>query len=183
MRELSLNILDIAKNSTKAEASLITIEVDISKKEDFIEITISDDGKGMSEELLKRVASPFSTTRTTRKVGMGIPLFKEACEVTGGSFEITSKLGIGTTTKGNFVLSSIDRMPLGDLASTVTSLIMGDPQIDFNLKLKSDKSEFNFDTREVKEMLEESDLSSPEVIMYLNDYLKENIKKIFGGNL
>ena len=111
MEELALNILDIACNSVRAKASLIRIDVAADTKKDVLQISVSDDGKGMSEEFLKTVTDPFATTRTTRKVGMGIPLFKMAAESADGAFAITSKVGVGTTTKASFALSHIDRMP------------------------------------------------------------------------
>ncbi|MEG2117272.1 MAG: ATP-binding protein [Clostridia bacterium] len=183
MRELSLNILDIAKNSTKAGSTLIEIEVEIEEVEDLIKITIKDNGCGMTEEFLKTVVDPFSTTRTTRKVGMGIPLFLEACESTGGTFDIASKVNVGTVVVGTLGLSHIDRMPLGNLSDTMTILIMGDAETEFILKLKKAENEFVFDTREVKEILGESDLSSPTVITYLKEFLNENINNITGGNI
>ena len=183
MRELSLNILDIAKNSTKANASLVEIFVSINEGEDLLEIKIVDNGKGMTEEFLKNIVDPFTTTRTTRKVGMGIPLFVEACESTGGSFRISSKVGVGTKVVGTFGLNHIDRMPLGNVADTVATLIMGDPVVDFNLTVTKSDEEFKFNTKEVKEMLGEDDLSEPTIITYLKDYMKENIEKITGGNL
>ena len=112
MRELSLNILDIAQNSISAGASLITIDVSESREEHLLTLTVSDNGCGMDEEQLQNVCDPFFTTRTTRKVGMGIPLFRLAAEQTGGSFEITSKKGVGTSTKAVFHSDSIDFTPL-----------------------------------------------------------------------
>lgn len=113
MRELSLNILDIAQNSISAGASLITIEVSEDTREHLLSLTVSDNGCGMDEETLRNVCDPFFTTRTTRKVGMGIPLFRLAAEQTGGSFEITSEKGVGTSTKAVFHSDSIDFTPLG----------------------------------------------------------------------
>lgn len=183
MRELSLNILDISKNSTKAKATLVQIEVEILKKENLLKITIKDNGCGMTNDFVKSVVDPFTTTRTTRKVGMGIPLFKEACESTNGQFEIFSEVSKGTTVVGTLGLDHIDRMPLGNLADTIAILIMGDKDVDFVLKVKNDEEEFVFDTKEVKEMLGESDLSTPSVITYLKEFMEENINNITGGNI
>lgn len=183
MRELSLNILDISKNSTKAGASVVEIQVEIDEVSDLIKIQITDNGCGMSEEFLKNVVDPFSTTRTTRKVGMGIPLFKEACESTNGTFEIKSTVGVGTTISGTFGLSHIDRMPLGNLADTIAILISGDADVEFVLKLCKGEKQFVFDTREVKEILGESDLTEPTVITYLKELMTENINEITGGNI
>jgi signal transduction histidine kinase len=119
MQELSENILDIAQNSISANAKNITIKLEESIRDDSLIITIADDGKGMSEEFLAQVTSPFKTTRTTRKVGLGISFLKEAAEIADGRFEISSRLGVGTTVKALFVRSHIDRQPVGALADTI----------------------------------------------------------------
>lgn len=150
MRELSLNILDIAQNSISAGASLITIDVSESREEHLLTLTVSDNGCGMDEEQLQNVCDPFFTTRTTRKVGMGIPLFRLAAEQTGGSFEITSKKGVGTSTKAVFHSDSIDFTPLGDMTSTVTVLISMNTDRDFIYRRSADEKEFVLDTREIK---------------------------------
>ena len=177
MRELALHILDIAENSVKAKATLVTVE--IIAKDNLLTIRISDDGRGMSEEFLSRVTDPFTTTRTTRKVGMGIPLFKQASETSGGTFNIKSKLGEGTTVSVTFKLDDIDRMPLGDVAETATTLLY--PDCDFRWIYKVDDREFVFYTREVKEELEGIPIDSPEIIAFLKSMIKENIESINGG--
>ena len=131
MRELSLNVMDVAQNSVRAKASLVTITVDESDKDDFLQISIADDGCGMTEEQVQQVIDPFFTTRTTRKVGLGVPLFKLSAEQTGGSFEIKSKLNVGTTTTARYVKSHVDMTPLGDINDTVKILIQCNPDIDF----------------------------------------------------
>ncbi len=177
MRELALHVLDIAENSVKANATLVTIE--ISAVNDVLTISIADDGKGMSEEFLAKVTDPFTTTRTTRKVGMGIPLFKQAAETSGGTFNIKSELGNGTTVTVTFKLNDIDRMPLGDVAETATTLLY--PECDFRWIYRVGEEEFVFDTREVKEELQGIPIDSPEIISFLKSMLKENIESINGG--
>lgn len=181
MRELSLNILDIAQNSVTANAKQVVIEVFASIKNDVLRISVEDDGKGMSEELLRSVVDPFTTTRTTRKVGMGIPLFKESAEVTGGSFEITSKVGVGTKTTATYVLSSIDRMPIGDLAGTMQSLYTANSDVDFVLKVVSDEDEYEFSTAEAKRILEVDSLENPDISLAVYGMLDENIKELLKG--
>ena len=181
MEELALNILDIACNSARANASLITIEITASSKTDSLEIIVSDNGKGMDEEFLKTVADPFSTTRKTRKVGMGIPLFKMAAESAGGEFSIESAVGVGTRTRATFGLSHIDRMPLGDVASSITALIGQATDSDIVLKYRVNEEEYVFDTREVKDILQGVDINSAEIIVYLKEMIDENIAKINGG--
>ena len=130
MQELSLNILDIAQNSIVANATLIEIGVEVDEK-DFLTITIRDNGKGMDEESVKNVINPFFTSRTTRKVGLGVPFFKQAAEDTGGSFHIESQVGVGTTIKAVFDTTNIDYTPLGEVWDTVAILIQMNETIDF----------------------------------------------------
>lgn len=174
MTELSLNVLDVAQNSVKAGAGLIEITVSADTKSDRLVITIKDDGCGMSEEQVSRVTDPFYTTRTTRKVGLGVPFYKLAAESTGGSFEITSQIGSGTTVTAEFVISHIDRMPLGDMTETMHSLITMNADIDFLYTYRIDGREFTLDTRELREILGGIPLNTPEVSEYIKEYLKEN---------
>lgn len=175
MPELSLNILDVTQNSVTAGATLIKINIDASTADDRLTISISDNGCGMTEEQVQNVTDPFFTSRTTRKVGLGIPFFKMAAELTGGSFRIESKVGEGTTTTAIFGLSSIDRMPLGDLPGTMTALIGPSPEIDFVLTMDFDEKGFVMDTRQFREILGGISLSEPEVLTYIRDYVKENM--------
>lgn len=181
MRELSLNILDIAQNSVVANAKTVTISVLVESDVDKLVLSVSDDGKGMSKEMLENVIDPFTTTRTTRKVGMGIPLFKESAEVTGGSFEIRSEIGVGTTTTATYVLSSIDRMPIGDLAGTMQSLFTVNNDINFVLKINADGEEYEFSTDEAKRILEVNSLEDPDVSIAIYGMLDENIKELLKG--
>ena len=174
MRELSLNILDIAQNSISAGASLITIDISESREEHLLTLMVSDNGCGMDEEQLQNVCDPFITTRTTRKVGMGIPLFRLAAEQTGGSFEITSKKGVGTSTKAVFHSDSIDFTPLGDMTSTVTVLISMNTDRDFIYRRSADEKEFVLDTREIKNILDGVPLDNPDVVQWMKEYIDEN---------
>lgn len=175
MPELSLNILDVAKNSVTAGASLITITVAANTAADTLKIAIADNGCGMSEEQVARVTDPFFTTRTTRKVGLGIPFFKMAAELTGGSFTIDSTLNVGTTTTAIFGLRHIDRMPMGDLAGSLSTLIQASPDIDFVLDYSADDNAFTMDTREFRAILGDVPLNMPEVLGYIEGFISENI--------
>ena len=179
MRELSLNILDIAQNSITANASLITIEVLENTLEHTLLIGIYDNGKGMSEEQVKSVIDPFFTTRTTRKVGMGIPLFKMAAEQTGGSLEIKSELGVGTQIRATFKTDSVDFTPLGDVASTIQMLITMNTDRDFVYKHKVDEKEFVCDTRELKAILGDVPLDTYEVSQWILEFIKENTEVLY----
>ncbi len=172
--ELSLNVLDIAENSVVAGASLIGIYIDTDKKADTLTITIEDNGCGMSPEKLSRVTDPFYTTRTTRKVGLGLSFFKQAAEMTGGSFSITSEEGVGTTVTAVFGYSHIDRMPLGDINETLITLILCNPNIDFMFRHYEDGEGAELDTREIKAVLEDVPITEPDVISYIRTLLVEN---------
>lgn len=177
MPELSLNILDVAQNSITAGAKLIEIKISSDTKADQLKISISDNGCGMTREQTERVVDPFYTTRTTRKVGLGVPFFKMAAEMAGGKFDINSQQGEGTKTTAVFQLSHIDRMPLGDLAGTMTALIGPNPEIDFVLKYNVDEKSFIMDTREFKAVLGDVKLSEPEILSYISSFLTENISE------
>lgn len=178
MKEISLNILDIAQNSIAANAGTVRIEISEDAETDRMTVTIADDGKGMSEEMLATVTDPFTTGRTTRRVGLGIPLLKMAAELTGGSLDIKSKLGEGTTVTAVFGLSHIDRQPLGDIASTIHQLAVMNENTDFLYVHSIDGRVFEFDTKEVKKILGGVPLNTPEVSIWLLEYLNENEKAI-----
>jgi len=178
MRELSMHILDIAQNSIVAGASLIQITVDENLKEDTLTITIEDNGKGMTEEELSMVTSPFFTSRTTRKVGLGIPMFKASAEACDGGFKIDSKKGKGTYIEAKFKHSHIDRVPLGNIPDTMIVLINSDINIDFIYKhLKNDK-QYILDTKEIKEVLGEVPINSIEVLDWIKINIIEGIKDL-----
>jgi len=178
MRELSLNVLDIAQNSISANASLIEIEVSESTVNKELLIGIYDNGKGMTSEQVQSVIDPFFTTRTTRKVGLGIPLFKMAAEMTGGSLEIESEVGTGTKVRAVFKTDHVDFTPIGDLTSTVVILITMNLHTDFIYKRSLDSKEFTVDTRQLKEILGDVPLNEPGIVGWLTDYIKENTNQL-----
>jgi len=173
MKELSLHILDLVQNSLRAGAKCICISVADSVSQDQVEITIEDDGLGMEPALLRTVTEPFVTTRTTRKMGMGIPLFQMAAEQADGRFHIDSTPGQGTTLRGTFVRSHIDRPPLGDIMETLVTLIQGAPDVDFIYGYMTDTQRFQFDTREIREILEDVPLNTPDVLHWIRGHLQE----------
>ena len=176
MPELSLNILDVAQNSVTAGSALTTVSVAADTAENRLTIRILDTGCGMTPEQVQKVTDPFYTTRTTRKVGLGVPFFKMAAEMTGGSFQIDSTVGKGTAVTAVFTLDHIDRMPLGDIASTMTALIGPNPDRDFILDYRVDDRHFTMDTREFRSVLgPEISLSEPQVLAYIAGYIGENI--------
>lgn len=181
MPEISLNILDVAENSTRAGASLVEITVKADTVSDRLTVIIADDGCGMTEEQVSQVTDPFFTSRTTRKVGLGVPFFKYAAESTGGTFTITSQPGVGTTVTAVFVLSHIDRMPLGDITSTIHTLIVYHPESNFLYHYCYNDASFTLDTREFREILGDVSFDTPEISDYIREYLTENKQETDGG--
>ncbi len=189
MKELSLNVLDIAENSLKAGATLT--EIYLVETDELLTLTIKDNGCGMSEETLRSVTDPFYTTRTTRRVGLGIPLFKLAAEQTGGSLTITSKTASeseahGTQVTATFFKNHLDFTPLGDIASTVTTLIQGHPDVDFLYthtfagKDGEGQAEASvvLDTRDIRQILEDIPLCSPEILVWIRENLNSQYEEI-----
>lgn len=180
MKELSLNVLDITKNSVRAQAKNILISLTLDEV-GLLTLVIKDDGCGMDDETLKRVSDPFYTTRTTRKVGMGIPLLKLASEQAGGEVNIESTVGVGTCVTATFDTKSLDFTPIGDIVSTVVTLIMGAPDIDFLYLHTTPLGEVRLDTRELRAVLgEDVSLSNFEVVEWMRGYLEEQYE-ILGG--
>ena len=175
MKELSLNILDITENSVSAGASLIEIDVleDTSLK--TLSVCIRDNGRGMSEEMVENVRDPFCTTRTTRKVGMGIPLFRMAAEMTGGHLELSSKLGAGTTIAAHFKTDSIDFNPIGDLDTTILPLILMHEDIDFVYRFGIDENEF--EKLNKKDIISICDYYKKKNLNFLKKMLKEEERR------
>ncbi len=186
MKELSLNILDIAGNSVRAEATLI--EILLEETEETLSFTIKDDGRGMTRELLARVTDPFATTRTTRKVGLGIPFLKMEAEQTGGYLTIESRSieefpdAHGTVLSSRFVKTHIDYIPLGDIVETVCTLVHGMGKIDLLFRHSYLDREVTLSTADMREMLgDELPLSSPDVIEWLRAYLSEGYAELYGN--
>ncbi len=174
MQEISLNVLDIAQNSISAGARLVTISAREDTPASLLTITIADDGRGMTPEQVEHVTDPFYTTRTTRRVGLGVPFFKMASEMTGGEFTIDSQPGKGTVVRAVFHTDHIDCMPLGDLEETIFTLVTLNPGIDFRYEREVDGATAVLDTREFREILGDVPLNAPEVTQFIRDYLNEN---------
>lgn len=180
MKDLSMHIMDILQNSTRAKAKNITLEVLEDILADTLTLVFKDDGCGMSEEMVRNVVNPFFTTRTTRKVGLGLPLLKQNAEMTGGSVEIRSKEGEGTLVTAVFGLSHIDRPPMGDLPGTLVLTIAAHPEIHFVFHFGRSNSDndtdYVLDTDELYEALDGVSLQEPEVMAYIKEMVAENIR-------
>lgn len=178
IKDISLFILDIVQNSIRAESKNIEIIINENKKENTLLISIIDDGKGMDEKALKKVEDPFYTTRTTRKVGLGIPLLKLSAEMTQGKFEIKSQKGVGTKIFVEYQYEHIDRPPLGDVTETIITLIMLNSDVDFLYKYIYNRKEFLLCTKEVKKILDGANINDFKIIDWIKDYINEGVNNI-----
>lgn len=176
MKDLSMHIMDIAQNSVRAEAQLVQIAV-VERGEDLI-IQVEDDGSGMDAQTIEKVTDPFYTSRTTRKVGLGIPFIKQNAEQTDGKLVLKSEVGKGTTLRAIFGRYHIDRPPMGDLPGTIALLISGNADLDFVFSYEKDGENYQLDSREVKEILGDVDIRLPKVASFLKQMIDENLKEI-----
>lgn len=180
MRELSLHLLDLMENALAAGASRLDVEIDEDLANDRLTLRVSDNGRGMTPEMVSRVGDPFFTTRTTRQVGLGIPLLQAAAERCAGGLTITSRPGVGTEVVATFQHSHIDRAPLGDLKSTLLSVLLADRTAELHYRHRRDDRVFAFDTGEMRQMLGEVPLSHPLVRDWLDAFLTEGIAELSG---
>jgi anti-sigma regulatory factor (Ser/Thr protein kinase) len=175
MKELSLHILDIAENSVRADAQNISIDIKEDNFNNLLTIEIEDDGKGMDAEMVARVTDPFTTSRTTRKVGLGIPFLKAAAEACNGKFEITSSPGKGTGVETSFQLDHIDRMPMGNIQSTFLDLLVGYPDVHWIFNYTVDEETFHLDSGPIHEILQGIPYSEPGVLKYLKQEINSGM--------
>jgi hypothetical protein len=178
MKDLALHILDILQNSVTAGATLVKLQIDEIPERDEYLVRFIDNGKGMNADMVQNVTDPFFTTRTTRKVGLGLPLLKQNAERTGGNMTIQSEPGIGTEIDVMFVYRHIDRLPTGDIPGTLALTVSSYPAIDFNYTHTTPEGTFIFDTIEIKETLGELPINNPQVIAFMKDLISENLKEI-----
>lgn len=178
MTTLALHILDIVQNSIRAGASEIRIRIIESKASDNLDIIIEDNGSGISGEMIDKVTDPFTTSRTTRKTGLGLPLLKQHSRMTGGDLELKSKPGAGTIVKATFKHSHIDRQPIGDMAGVLIILIASNPEIDFLYTHRTDSGEYTFSTSNTKEYLETESLGDYALLKEIGEMIKENLSDI-----
>lgn len=177
MANLSMHLLDIASNSVRANASKITIHFHDSVSEDLSFIEIIDNGKGMDEEMVKAVQDPFFTTRTTRRIGLGIPFFKELAEQCEGQFELESKVNVGTRIKCSMKKSHWDVPPRGDIGDAVILTLCMNEDIHLHFDYSSDEKEFSFDSLEIKEILGDVSVCEAEISAWCKSYINEGIKE------
>ena len=178
MRDLSMHVLDIAQNSIKAQAKLVIVSFTLNG-DGLLTFSVQDDGCGMTPEFLSRVTDPFTTSRTTRKVGLGIPMLKQSAEMCGGTFEISSEVGVGTVIQASFATTHIDCIPMGDICDSLLTLVMLNPdQPEFLFQAVSPTLEATFDTRQLREVLGGVPLNEPDVIAWMKENIEEEFKPI-----
>lgn len=177
MTDLSMHILDIAENGINAGAKNIGIYINEDEKSNLLTIEITDDGKGMTKEETEAIQNPFVTSRTTRKVGLGIPLLKESAEIAGGRIEIESEQGKGTKVKAYFEYNHIDRRPLGNMAETLISIILLSEDTEIKYRHIRNGNEFEFDTGEIKSQLKVEKLNDITLLNQLKKILTEKISE------
>ena len=178
MLEISLHILDIVENSTRAGAKTVSIDIIEDTARDILSLEIRDDGSGMTEDILKKVIDPFFTTKTVRNVGLGLPMLAQAAERAEGRFIIESKGGEGTRVAADFKLSHIDRQPLGDIAGTLVTLIAGNEDIDLIYRHEHNGKIYIFDTREIKKEIEDIPINHVAVLNFIRNHIIEGLKEI-----
>lgn len=178
MKEIALHLLDIAENSVAADARTVTLAITEDLKNDRLELAVQDDGKGMNPELVAQLGDPFVTSRTTRQVGLGIPFLKAAAEACNGGLCITSAVGRGTRLEAHFQRSHIDRMPLGDLAGTLLTLIVAYPHVHWIMRYQADAAAFVFDSEPIRQVLGDVPLTEPAVLGCVRKMLEQGVAEV-----
>ncbi len=178
MRELSLYILDIVQNSIVAQATWVEIIIEENLEKDYLRISIQDNGQGMEQEQIDKALDPFYTSRTNRRVGLGLPLYQAHALECGGDFSLTSQVDQGTTVLASFQHSHIDRVPLGDMGATMVTIIAGNKNLHLRYKHIFNGQEFLFDTEEIRGNLDGVPLDNPLVLDWIKCYLQENLSKL-----
>ncbi len=178
MKDISYHILDIVQNSLHAGADKIIIELVEDTCEGTLQLTITDNGSGMDQQMLEQVADPFFTSSTTKKVGLGLPLLKQNAEQTGGSLDVCSQLKIGTTVTAIFNTGNIDVIPEGDVAATMIALLAAEPLKNFIYRQEKDGAEFELDTEAIRAELGDIDISRREVLEFIADFIRSNVSEL-----
>jgi len=176
--EISLHILDIVENSTRAGAKTVSIEIIEDTARDILSLEIRDDGSGMTEDVLRKVIDPFFTTKTVRSIGLGLPMLAQAAERAEGRFIIESKGGEGTRVAADFKLSHIDRQPLGDISGTLVTLIAGNENVDLIYRHEHNGKAYIFDTREIKKEIEDIPINHVSVLNFIRNHITEGLNEI-----
>ncbi|NLO99498.1 MAG: sensor histidine kinase [Clostridiaceae bacterium] len=183
MKDISLHIMDIVQNSIVAGADKISVDLKVQGDPQMLILEIQDNGKGMDEEFIREVTDPFKTSRTTRNVGLGIPLLVQSANMAGGGLKIKSEPGKGTDLQARFIVNHIDRIPLGDIPETIKMLIMANPNISWTIRFSSPNDDFELDTDELKQHLEGVSIANNNVLEWIQNTISGGIKLVYGGVL
>lgn len=178
MAELCMHMIDLVENSIRADAGTVSIILLRSQNSDSLEMKIGDDGCGMDAETAQQVQDPFFTTKSGKKVGLGIPLLKAAAEMTGGRFTLTSAPGKGTVVSARFVLSHIDTPPVGALSDTMLTLLVAHGEINLNFRISTDQGEFALSTEEIRQQVGDMPLSHPDILAFLRPFIEEHLGEL-----
>jgi hypothetical protein len=178
MQDLSLHILDIVENAIASKASHVAIRITEDFDKDQMIVEIEDDGEGIPPHLLEKVVDPFFTTRTTRKIGLGLSLLQQAAQACEGDLQVQSLQGKGTLVRASFRYNHIDRKPLGDMASTMVTLIVGNPQMDFHYVHRKGERTFVFDTLELKRELDDVPIDHPQVVQFVRKEIHKGLREL-----
>jgi len=174
-----MHILDIVQNSIRAEATKIEVFICEDEERNLFSVSVKDNGFGMEEDLLAIVADPYTTTRTTRKVGLGVPLLKHSAEQSGGYIKVYSEKAVGTNIQAVFQLNHIDRPPLGDIAGTIVLIASANPEIEIKYFHQKNNNKYEFNTEEIKEVLGDIKINNPKIRNMLKELIQENLKEIY----
>jgi Histidine kinase-, DNA gyrase B-, and HSP90-like ATPase len=178
MLELAAHILDIAENSVRAGASTVEIIINEDTAKDLLSIEINDDGSGMTKEEIKKAGDPFYTTKKVRRVGLGISLLTNAAQMAGGNLSLKSVKGEGTKLTATFQLSHLDRQPMGNITTTILTLIAGNSGVDFIYKHRHSDRRFTLDTREIRKEIDDVPINHPEILKYIRGVIEEGLGEI-----
>ena len=178
MKNVALHILDLAENSVRAKARMVQVTIKEDPGNDLYLLSVEDDGEGMDEEEKAKATDPFYTSRSTRKVGLGLPLIKQNAERTGGSFALFSEPGKGTKLEAKFVMSHPDRLPLGEIDEVLVLLAVSSPQMHLVYKHETMKGSYLFDTEIIKEIIGDFQDINMEIRNFLREMIIENLKEI-----
>ncbi|MBN1474952.1 MAG: ATP-binding protein [Syntrophaceae bacterium] len=178
MLELAAHILDIAENSTRAGAKIVKIDINENDAKDLLSIEINDDGGGMTKEEIKKVGDPFYTTKTVRRVGLGIPFLADAAQRANGKLKLKSTKGKGTNITATFQLGHLDRQPIGNITTTLVALIAGNSHVDFIYKHRHNDRQFTFDTRQIRKEIDDLPINHPEILKYIRGVISVGLQEI-----
>lgn len=175
-----MHLLDLIENALEAGASVLDVEIVEDTVENRLVMSVKDNGRGMDTEMVARLEDPFFTTRTTRDVGLGIPLLKAAARRCNGDLKVTSSTSGGTQVVTEFQHDHIDRAPLGDLKTTLLSILLSTPASDLTYCHRVNDREFRFDTREMRQVLDPVPLTHPQVRAWLDRLLDQGYASLYG---